>query len=195
MSDRVSSLVEVKSCCFENGFVLDVGGVLAEPGVERFFSLTDMLLTTVATVDQIHHIRVLAGDLGVDINDFRGCLGSDSFSSLNKLASSAVPTFVHSFLCSLGSHCSYLWHLWSDQSILDVLWTFVSHQWWFGKYFKHSPWISSASQWSSRVGGCRWWQKQLCHQTSPSQLSWELHCSLRGTSRAFLMAAFITFLL
>ena len=85
--------------------------MLAETGVESFLRLSDVLLATVATVDEVDHIGVLAGDIGVYLHDFRGCLGSDKFASLDKLTSSAGTTFVHSFLCSFRSHCSSRWHL------------------------------------------------------------------------------------
>ena len=56
------------------------------------------------TVDEVDHIGVLAGDIGVDFYDFRGCLGSDKFASLDKLTSSAGTTFVLvSLLLSLAS--------------------------------------------------------------------------------------------
>ena len=59
--------------------------MLTETGVEGFLSLTNILLPTVTTVDEVDDIGVFAGDIGVDFHDFRGCLGSDKFASLDKL--------------------------------------------------------------------------------------------------------------
>ena len=85
--------------------------MLTETGVEGFISLTNVLLPTVTTVDEVDDIGVFAGDIGVDFHDFRGCFGSDKFTSLDKLTSSAGATFVHSFLRSFWSHCPSRWHL------------------------------------------------------------------------------------
>ena len=76
--------------------------MLTETGVEGFLSLTHVLLPTVTTADEVDDIGVLTGDIGVDFHNFRGCLGSDKFASLDKLTSSASPTFVHSFLLGFG---------------------------------------------------------------------------------------------
>ena len=73
----MSSLVEMVPCRFRNISVFDIALVLTKPSVKCFLSFSDVLFTTTITVDQIHHIGVSAGNIGVDLHDLRGSLGSD----------------------------------------------------------------------------------------------------------------------